>query len=279
MRRTAFVFALVVIAAARLAQASPIGFCGAGATPCTGVEILNVSGLHASYDTGPQMVGPFEGEAATVGLTSVGIAGANYVGGDQNDAAASIFAWFTMPRAVITGGSGTGTMEFSWSLEGSLSNGPVTGTCSTPNEVGCSVSVELNYGSLFGLEATSATLACCTATTLNIDRTGTLAIQFTYGQAFTPAWYLQGFMGEGMATLSFLNTADVTGLVIPSGATLNTLSGAPFGITVSNAVSPVPEPSSLLLMLTGVLVVGARRFATTFSNRKQRSDDTARHHS
>lgn len=107
---------------------------------------------------------------------------------------------------------------------------------------------------------------------VNVTLTGTLT--FTYGEAF----YLIGALGTnvvnttsvfttfeisedptsatpdgtGPTTLDFFNSAHLTGIVLPQGASLNSASGTAYNVTA------VPEPGEWLLMLAGLGLVGWR---------------------
>ena len=77
-----------------------------------------------------------------------------------------------------------------------------------------------------------------------------MVIPFTYGAPFTGGFRLTGSSGESGGTFDFLNTALVTGILLPEGAVLTAASGT------SYPVSPVPEPPVWLLMGMGGAVVG-----------------------
>ncbi|MCA1978628.1 MAG: PEP-CTERM sorting domain-containing protein [Thiobacillus sp.] len=107
---------------------------------------------------------------------------------------------------------------------------------------------------------------------VNVTLTGTLT--FTYGEAF----YLIGALGtsmfdglgafctfdiggtctlpaldgSGATTLDFFNSAHLTTVVLPQGASLSSASGVAYNVTT------VPEPGAWLLLLAGLGVLGWR---------------------
>jgi len=108
---------------------------------------------------------------------------------------------------------------------------------------------------------------------VNVTLTGTL--DFTYGEAFyligalgTSVFNLDAFQpfcsfelecpgnppvdGTGATTLDFLNSALLTGIVVPEGATFASASGAPYNVTA------VPEPGEWAMLLAGLGLVAWR---------------------
>lgn len=108
---------------------------------------------------------------------------------------------------------------------------------------------------------------------VNVTLTGTL--DFTYGETF----YLIGALGTqvmgglqsfcsfsigddtcttppvdgtGATTLDFLNSALLTGIIVPEGATFTSASGAPYSVTA------VPEPGEWAMLLAGLGLVAWR---------------------
>ncbi|MDO9636675.1 MAG: PEP-CTERM sorting domain-containing protein [Thiobacillus sp.] len=108
---------------------------------------------------------------------------------------------------------------------------------------------------------------------VNITLTGTL--DFTYGEAFyligalgTSVLNLDAFLpfcsfemecpgnppanGTGATTLDFLNSALLTGIVLPEGASFASASGAAYNVTA------VPEPGEWAMLLAGLGLVAWR---------------------
>ncbi len=108
---------------------------------------------------------------------------------------------------------------------------------------------------------------------ISLTLTGT--IQFNYGEAFYLIGHMSAVTGEGLAsftifgdpmpepdgtgatTLDFLDSALLTGIVLPEGAMFDSASGAAYNVTA------VPEPGEWAMLLAGLGLVGwrARRSA------------------
>lgn len=202
--------------------------------------------------------------------------------------------WFE--RFTITGGSGTGTLSLSVLVEGELD---VSGPINADGRAGlASVGFNLltttspftlvttanggwppggsyhptSHGLAFACDPLAPAADCDYGTVLSsvghyeadtftqasvlerVDAT----ITFTYGMPFYVIGALEAssyaYQLGAEASADFFNTARVTAFVVPGGATVVMDSGAyaAFGL-------PVPEPSSLLLMLAGTLALDALR--------------------
>jgi hypothetical protein len=92
-------------------------------------------------------------------------------------------------------------------------------------------------------------------------------IPYTYGVTFSGGFKLNGSTGDSgpaigvpvssfvPASYNFLNTATITSIVLPAGATLLTGSGTIYPLQTA---TPVPEPSSLVFVTTGLAYIARR---------------------
>jgi hypothetical protein len=171
-------------------------------------------------------------------------------------------AW--LDRWLITDSALSGTagqLSIQWTLAGTLS---VTDTLACP---GCD-SASIVYSSLVGAPSvfspgTVLVSASQTGTgTTTVQETGTLSVSFIYGTAFNVGFSLAGGIGDDLqsGSVNFFNSALVAGVVLPDGATLVT-DNTRIQYPVSNLPppSPIPEPSTLLLVATWVAAVLRRR--------------------
>jgi hypothetical protein len=220
------------------------------ATPLTYADILTATG---SFD-----------HSATTGQNVT--AGTGQVIADFNDngIAASgnlssvISAW--IDDFTVIGGTGTDSMMVAWSLDGTLTD---CSNCQIFAAPGVTLSSLYGQTSVFSLGTSIATVSTPGGVSLN----GTLNIPFTYGVTFSGGLRLTGSTGDTGAALgvpitsfvpasfNFLQTATITSLVLPEGASLRTGSGTlyPLGAT------PVPEPGSIILTALGLTSLVARR--------------------
>lgn len=163
---------------------------------------------------------------------------------------------------VVHGGSGSSTLSITVRVDGTLDGG------GRPGGPGSNA--------FYGLFVSSSPITCdfdeifCTgdhaiALTEPLAATSYLhaSIAFTYDQPFYLASYLGAeVVGGATGVADFYHSAHI-GLSTPEGASLTSASG-----TVYRPISAVPEPTSLLMSLTGALLIGGRVARHRLSGRR-----------
>lgn len=242
MTRTHITHALVTVLVAGIAA-------GAEAAPLTRVQYINLN----TWD----IVDQVSSTAQTIDTQTIDIL-ADYgdigirVTSKESSATASWFDEWT-----VTGGSGT--IEVVWSLDGSITLDAPASVCTN-----CTVDPgSVTYSSLFGASSISSgaslidTFTQSGAGTLSVNTTGSLFINYVSGQTFGAGFRLNGGLSDEFygGSLDFLNTALLTAIILPAGATLTTASGEEYNVVNPQ---PIPEPATVLLLASGLACLGRR---------------------
>ena len=122
----------------------------------------------------------------------------------------------------------------------------------TVDDVADTVSVVLSFSGLIGGNASAAHIHCCVAT----NATGPVVIPFTAFPAATSGTYSNTFTGVSVANITGIEAGlayiHVHNPVFPGGEIRG-------DILPANAVSAVPEPESVAMMLAGLGALGLYR--------------------
>lgn len=226
MRRADLVLAFAVAALAGVQEAS--------ATPFTRSEILS-----------PDCPGDLVSSGPVLGPTSVSCGaqiaeadfGVNRVAAFDEEGTSVNSFW--VDEFTLSGSQGTGSITFIWSFDGAI-----TGDA---------------FISVFELFGQTSTLFSAGGTSQVVNQTLSLTMPFTYDVMFSGGLWLSGSILDDrppVPALNFMNTLDLTSVVIPDGSTLRTGSGTLYPLQTA---TPVPEPATLLLITTGGLGLIARR--------------------
>jgi hypothetical protein len=111
-----------------------------------------------------------------------------------------------------------------------------------------------------------------------VDATRSISIPFVYGVPLNVDWRLNAVISNGCTfgnncnnpvtgsgTVNFFNTLQLLPLVLLDGtgtqvSSASVISDSGFNYTVASTASEVPEPASLVLLASGLISVGARRW-------------------
>lgn len=200
------------------------------AAPLTTSLIRNTQGTSIQSASGPTSVSS-SSDVAQASFHSLGV----FSTGELASAEAK---WYD--ELTLTGGVGTVTLTFDWTLDGTLVNGSDP-RASQPN-VGLEYSLAqfpTSHRTLFAQSGEGA-----------IQASGALSFDVSYDVPFFFTLWLHAFSGAG-GTADFLHTARIANVTVPNGATLYTSSGV--GLPSSTDTAPVPEPSTFLLLLGGLV--------------------------
>ena len=247
--RTVLLVAVIVGMAAARSEATSISFtfgtqaCSQSTMAsgtCTGASVFNWQAFGDSTtlklamdynNTGPGF--PFDGGAGT-------LVGGGVTVGDL---------------VTVSGGTvgSTGTMEFSWLIDGQLS----------VNGAPYYSSAQLDYLGLPEAEwrACGASVSACGGFDSTTNEAVTVSIPFTFGTPLTIAFTLRGGTSGGSvdsytARLQPLFVFDETGLQLAASVVSD--DGSRYAVAPVSA-SPVPEPATLILVASGGAALIARR--------------------
>jgi hypothetical protein len=147
----------------------------------------------------------------------------------------------------VSGGAGTGTATFHWSLTGTLEQFTPPAVCDPFRD-----GVDFFLGAV-SRSLAFTTLPLCTAETRTISRSGSFSITFTYGVRFLQGLTLYAEAPSGLVNL----TARITTIDLPAGATLTSGSDTAYPLTPSS-------PTAVLTSL--VTFVQALNLSTGIAN-------------
>lgn len=238
------------------------GGCGAFVTgptfseTCSGVGLTTTVAVHATLTT----------------LKLFLDSGGTYPAGPEPFTEARLRITDTL---TVTGGVGNGTLKFDWDLDGMLqaATGSLAGfDFSQGPGGGVSFAQSLACGA-------GVTFASCSASPATLGGNYPISVPIVFGTPVTVIWTLSAFVGHGCiidngcdrtssvaasGVVDLSHTLQLQPLVVldqngapVAGASAQSSSG--FSYEVAAAASPVPEPTTMLLIATGVALGSFRR--------------------
>lgn len=238
--------AFMTLASAAVLHAGPILMCTSA--PCTN-SIAPAVTVPTRQDIGTGPTSASNSDPSPIIDGTQALASFGSLGVLDNEVELSTEAQW-LDQFTVIGSTGPGMLIVDWGLDGTLSLDGIGTPCTFPF-------ASIGYSGLGALSSfqTSASIDRCAGDggpSDTVQQSGSIAVPFTYGVPFSVGFTLAA--DANLGNVSFLNTGDVTSIILPTGASLETLSDASYPV----AAGVVPEPATLTLTGFGLAGIMAR---------------------